>query len=56
MSSYGKLYADEEMRDAMKSGNIHTIRISGYEEGEVFIYELTEIEKNGRTYKLERND
>ena len=53
---YGKIYADQETLHAMKSGSVHTIEISGEEEDEKFIYEMTRIEKNGRTYKLERND
>lgn len=53
---YGKIYADQETLHAIKSGSVHTIEIHGYEDDEVFIYEMVKIEKNGRTYKLEGNN
>ncbi len=54
--SYAKIELDEDLYKKIKTGNIDTIKVHGYEDGEVFIYEMTAIEKNGRIYKLERNN
>lgn len=54
--NYAKIELDENLYKKIKTGSIDTIKVHGYEDGEVFVYEMTTIEKNGRTYNLERNN
>ena len=51
----GIILTHEQLYQDMKNGKIEKVVMHGYND-EKYIYELTKIEKNGRTYKLEGND
>lgn len=46
---------NQELYDKIKTGQVTEININGYN-GYQYIYELVTIKKEGKVYKLERNN
>ena len=51
----GKVYIDEDLYTRIKTGKLNEIVIYGYDD-DIYTYELTKIERDGRIYKLETHN